>query len=86
MKHLRHFEIESRAEGRQMAQLSTLVANLDRTVAILSADIKAEVERVRVRDLADPAYPILARSLRARRQNLIATLESLRQRLQHPAA
>lgn len=86
MKHLRRFEIESRAEGREMAQLGTLIANLDRTIAILDADIEAEEERVRVRDLADPAYPILARSLRTRRENLMATLDALQQRLQHAAA
>jgi hypothetical protein len=44
-------------------------------------DIEHEEKCVGVRDLADPAYPVLARSLRVRRENIgatIAMLENLR--------
>jgi hypothetical protein len=46
-------------------------------VEILTADIEHEEMRFGVRDLADPNYPVLARNLRARRENLEATIASL---------
>src|SRR5882724_5323773 len=62
-------------------QIVTLVGDLSRTVAILTVDIAHEEARAGVRDLSDPAYPVLARSLRTRRDNIGATigmLENLR--------
>jgi hypothetical protein len=50
-------------------------------VELLTVDIEHEQTRVGVRDLSDPAYPVLARSLRTRRENIgatIAMLENLR--------
>jgi hypothetical protein len=58
-------------------QIATLIGNLSRTVEILTADIEHEETRAGVRDLADPAYPVLARSLRKRRENIGATIASL---------
>jgi hypothetical protein len=61
--------------------IATLIGDLSRTADVLSADIEHEEVRSGVRDLADPAYPVLARSLRARRENIgatIAMLENLR--------
>ena len=58
-------------------RIATLIADLTRTADILTADIEHEEERAGVRDLADPAYPVLARTLRVRRQNLMATIASL---------
>jgi hypothetical protein len=46
-------------------------------VALLTADIEHEETRVGVRDLSDPAYPVLARSLRKRRENIRVTIASL---------
>ena len=45
-------------------QIATLIGNLSRTVDILTADIEDEEVRVGARDLLDPTYPVLARSLR----------------------
>jgi hypothetical protein len=62
-------------------QIATLIGDLSRSVDILSADIEHEEARAGVRDVSDPTYPVLARSLRARRENIgatIALLESLR--------
>jgi hypothetical protein len=58
-------------------QISTPISTLSRSLDILTADIKHEEERAGFRDLADPAYPALARSLRARRENIGATIGSL---------
>ena len=62
-------------------QIATLIGDLSRKMTILTADIEHEEARAGVRDVADPAYPVLARSLRARRENIgatIAMLENLR--------
>ena len=58
-------------------QIATLIGDLSRSVDILSADIEHEEARAGMRDVADPAYPVLARSLRARRENIGATIASL---------
>jgi hypothetical protein len=57
--------------------IATLIGNLSRTVEILNADIEHEEARAGVRALSDPAYPVLARSLRERRENIGATIASL---------
>ena len=58
-------------------QIATLIGSLSRSVALLTVDIEHEETRAGVRDLVDPTYPVLARSLRARRENLGATIASL---------
>ena len=58
-------------------QIATLIGDLSRKMTILTADIEHEEARAGVRDVADPAYPVLARSLRARRDNIIVTIASL---------
>jgi hypothetical protein len=58
-------------------QIATLIRNLSRSVELLTMDIEHEEERAGVRDLSDPAYPVLARSLRVRRENIGATIASL---------
>ena len=68
-------------------QIATLIGNLSRTVDILTADIEHEEARVSARDLLDPTYPVLARSLRTRTDNIRATIASLEALLcEHQAA
>jgi len=69
------------AADREATQTRTLIADLYRIIAILDADIAAEEEQVGVVDLTRPEYPILARKLRARRDNLVEAVGQLRQRL-----
>ena len=62
-------------------QTATLISDLSRTMNLLTTDIEHEEARAGVRDVSDPAYSVLARSLRARRENIgstIAMLENLR--------
>jgi hypothetical protein len=66
-------------------QIATLIGNLSRSVEFLTADIEHEEAMARVRDLSDPAYPVLARTLRARRGNVEATIAML-QNLRAPNA
>ncbi|WP_092116812.1 hypothetical protein [Bradyrhizobium erythrophlei] len=48
---------------------------------LLSCDIAADEERLRVFDVNAPAYPILARALIARRDNLKSPVGALEKRL-----
>jgi len=58
-------------------QIATLIGDLSRKADILTADIEHEEARAGVRDLSHPAYPVLARSLRTRRENIRTTIASL---------
>ena len=58
-------------------QIATLIESLLRSVELLTVDIEHEEVRVGVRDLSDPTYPVLARSLRTRRENIKVTIASL---------
>jgi hypothetical protein len=54
---------------------------LDRLVRTLDYDIAAEEERAQISDRSDVAYPILARTLAVRRDNLRDTIAALEPRL-----
>jgi hypothetical protein len=75
---MKHFQ----APFQGMSRIETLIANLNRSVEILNVDIETEEERARVTDVSDPAYPIIARQLRARRDNLQTTITALQEHLQ----
>jgi hypothetical protein len=81
MKHQRHFERASDVAIREAAQISAMISDLDRLVGLLDCDITTEEERARISDRSEPAYPILARTLAARRNNLRDTIAALEQRL-----
>jgi hypothetical protein len=58
-------------------KIATLIGNLSRSVEMLTIDIEHEETQAGVRDLADPAYPALAQSLRLRRENIRLTVAAL---------
>jgi hypothetical protein len=58
-------------------QIATLIESLLRSVELLTVDIEHEEARTGVRDLSDPTYPVLARTLRERKDNIRATIASL---------
>ena len=84
MKHQRHFGTAS--PSREEVQTKTLIADIDRIVQILDGDIAAEEEQARVFDPSQAGYPMLARKLAARRDNLRQTMAALEMRLAKPAA
>jgi hypothetical protein len=59
-----------------------LIADLDRIVHILDCDIATEEDPARVSDHSDAAYPMLARTLAARRKHLKVTIAALERRLE----
>ena len=79
MKHQGPFR--GTAAWREPTQTKTLIADLDRIVQILNVDIASEGEQSRVSDRSRAEYPILARKLAARRDNLLVTIAALKRRL-----
>jgi hypothetical protein len=57
-----------------------MIEDLRRVSQILDCDVRTEEERSQISDPSDPRYPILARSLAARRDNLKATIAALEAR------
>jgi hypothetical protein len=80
MKHQRHFDPMTPRLG-EVARIGALISDLDRRAQILDRDIAAEEESARVFHPFDAAYPVLARTLAARRDNLKATIVTIEKRL-----
>jgi hypothetical protein len=74
---MRHFETAL----REASVIGTMLSDLNRTIQLLDIDIATEEERARVFDHSHAAYPILARTLAARRDNLKDTVVALEQHL-----
>jgi hypothetical protein len=81
MKHQRHFEIPNATALREAAVIRAMMDDLNRTVRLLECDVATEEERARIFDRSNSAYPILARTLATRRDNLRGTITVLEQRL-----
>ena len=81
MKHRRHFGIASATALREAAVIRSMMDDLNHTVSLIDCDIAAEEARARISDRSNSAYPILARTLAARRDNLRDTIAALEQRL-----
>ena len=81
MAKLHHSGIAQETALKQAALIKRMMDDLGRTVQILNIHISTEEERLRVFDRSDPAYPILAKTLIARRDNLLVTIADLGQRL-----
>lgn len=86
MNHQSHFGRLDHAAFQQAAKVRALIADLDRVVRILDSDIAAEEERSGVSDTFNAAYPVLARMMAARRDNLKETIAALERRLPSEAA
>jgi hypothetical protein len=59
----------------------TLIADINRIVHILDGDIAAEEKRAREIDRPQVEYPMLARTIASRRDNLLNTIGALEERL-----
>ncbi len=62
-------------------KLRTLLADLHSQVQFLDACIRDEEQRTKIFDVANVAYPTLARNLRLRRDNILATIKVLESHL-----
>ena len=70
-----------KAKMRAARQLQILISNLEREVVHLDDSICSELALADVRDPSHFAYPILARTMEARRENLTSTIAALSDRL-----
>jgi hypothetical protein len=76
-----HFETRRTSVEREVQQIETMIRDLNRAAAVLQMDVAAEEKRSGISDPHDTAYPILARVLTVRRENLKATVAALEQRI-----
>ncbi|MBR1268473.1 hypothetical protein JQ629_13220 [Bradyrhizobium sp. AUGA SZCCT0222] len=74
------FETARESAVREVAAIGKMLADLVRTVQLIESEIAAQEERARVSDRSDVKYPILARTLIERRDNLKVTIAALEQR------
>jgi hypothetical protein len=80
MKPKRQFDTRE-AVQRKAILIWRMIADIDRTVRLLDCDIATEEERAGISDRSDAAYPVLARTLTTRRDNLKDTITALEGRL-----
>ncbi|MFB6419054.1 hypothetical protein [Bradyrhizobium tunisiense] len=59
---------------------SALIADLLWRVELMNSDILEEEAKAGVFDTRQPTYPLLAKNLRARRDNLLSTIAALERR------
>jgi hypothetical protein len=78
MKQQHHLGIVTAT--REVTQVKALITDLYRLVDVLNVDIDFREQEAGVTDLARPEYPALARTMSARRDNLLETVSALLQR------
>ena len=66
---------------RTAMKLHALISDLRWRVQLLDSDIQDEEKRTGISNVSNTAYPILARNLRTRRGNLLATITVLESQL-----
>jgi hypothetical protein len=73
--------IRLNAIGRETTQIRSIIADLERIVNTIGQSIEAELEGAAIRDPFHFGFPVAARALVARRDNLEATIAALTERL-----
>jgi septation ring formation regulator EzrA len=81
MEQLHRFGSANQAAPEAAGRVETMIADLNRAVKFLDFDIATEEEREQVYDRANADYPMLARTIAARRENLKVTISILEARL-----
>jgi hypothetical protein len=81
MRRKRHFEKIVARENDQRERLAVLLESLRHDAGFLEANIAHEEYRTGRRDPSHYSYPIAARTMVQRRDNLKATIAALEQRL-----
>jgi len=81
MKHHPYFEAAQVVAKRKVSKTRNMIADLTATIWALNCEIANEEDRARISDCSDAGYPVLARTLAARRDNLKITVAALARRL-----
>lgn len=69
------------ARHRDAARIRAAIHDFESHIATIDAELRAELEKCAVRDPAHYTYPMAARALTARRENLTSTSTALKDRL-----
>ncbi len=69
------------AAMREIGKVQAIIEDLERGVAVLENNIDEELATARVRNPGHCGYPLAARALTSRRENLKATISDLSERL-----
>ena len=80
MKYQHHFDTSAASE-REAAKIFNTIKQFYREVRLLDVDILAEEFAHRTSNRSDPTYSMLARTLVARRDNLLKTIDALNRQL-----
>lgn len=72
-----------RQPSNEVTRVRGLIDSLRVNLDTMTADIEAEERQSQISDVAHVGYPTLAKSLRARRDNLEATIHLLSESLTH---
>ena len=78
---LRAKRFEADEKNRKVADLEQMIHEFERMAYELECQVKAEEERTGVKDTQHFAYSTFARSAEQRRQNLLASVSELQQKL-----
>lgn len=81
MKHQRHFRNPNGILLREVERIDALIGDLGRRAQLLDGAIAAEERHALAFNPLDAGYPIFARTLAVRRDNLKATIATLEGRL-----
>jgi hypothetical protein len=81
VKSLRRSEVSQETASRQAEVIRSLISDLEHSIEVLRIDIGTEENRVRIFDKTDRRYPVLAKTLTARRENLTRTVATLARQL-----
>ena len=69
-----------RNEREERARIGTLLVDLQRSLEMIKGEIDIEERQTQWTSPCDPRYPIIGRALRARHDNLAATIRILEDR------
>ena len=78
---LRAKRFEANEKNRKVGDLEQMIHEFERMAYDLECQVKAEEERTGVRDAQHFAYSMFARSAEQRRQNLLASVSELQEKL-----
>ncbi len=73
---LKHFQVEDKT--RQLAQIDMMIAEFEKMHGDLQAQIDIEEEKAGITDPTHFAYPTFAKAARQRQQNLVGSIDDLK--------
>ncbi|MDP2621148.1 MAG: flagellar export protein FliJ [Hyphomicrobiales bacterium] len=76
---LKRFQVDEKRQ--QVADIEAMIADFGRMTADLEQQIEAEQERTGISDISHFAYPTFAKAAMQRRENLCASIEGLKVKL-----